>query len=278
MIDPIPAKKFASYVCPTCKGPLEFQPGALCCAACSRSYPIADGIPDFLAPVVDDIPDPLVQRMDRADRGALKWMSGLYEGRFWYPLVIRIYLGNNSTSLADLIRRIQAAVNVEQGVVLDAACGTATFSRRVASPTRRVYGIDLSMAMLRRGAEYVQSEGATTVHLARTRVESLPFPQGFFDFAICSGALHLFPDTTAALREIGRTLKPGRRLVGLTFTAGKQGLVRYAWFRKRMKQRGTIRLFQISELESHFHQAGFELLEPLMLGSGVFFTAEKRDS
>jgi len=85
MADLLPLKEYAGYVCPSCKGPLEIQPHALCCPTCSRSYPITDRIPDFLAPGVDQIPhanppDPLVQRMDRADRGALKWMSGLYEG------------------------------------------------------------------------------------------------------------------------------------------------------------------------------------------------------
>ena len=236
MVVMLPAKEYAFYVCPTCKRSLEFQPQALCCAACSRSYPLADGIPDFLAPVMDQITDPLVQRMDRADGGSLKCMSGLYEGRFWYPLVIRMYLGKDTTSLTDLIQRIKTAVNVEQGRVLDAACGPATFSRRIASPARSVFGIDLSMAMLRKGAEYVQREGGSNIHLARSRVESLPFPEAFFDFAICSGALHLFPDPVVALKEIGRTLKPGARLVGLTFTRGLQ-----------------------------------------FLGSGLFFTAEKRE-
>jgi ubiquinone/menaquinone biosynthesis C-methylase UbiE len=269
---------YTGYVCPSCKSLLQLELDVLCCAACSRSYPIVDGIPDFLAPGVSQLPDPLVQRMDRADRGVLRWMSGLYEGRLWYPLVIRMYLGAHTTSLEDLTRRIREAVNVEQGRVLDAACGTATFSRRVASPVRAVFGIDLSMAMLCRGAGYVQAEGVSNVHLARSRVESLPFPESFFDFAICSGALHLFPDPAAALAEIGRTLKPGSRLVGLTFTAGPQGLVRYAWFRERMKRRGTIRLFRIPELEQAFHQAGFDLIEPQLLGSGVFFTAEKRES
>ncbi len=270
-----PVEEFSAYVCPTCKGTLNLVPEALYCAVCSRSYPLAGSIPDFLAPAMEHVDAPLVRRVNRADRGVLKLLGGLYESRLWYSLVVRLYLGKDATSLADLTRRIQDAMNVEEGRVLDAACGPATYGRRVATPTRAVYGIDLSLAMLQQGAAYIQSEQVANISLARTRVETLPFSDAFFDFAICSGALHLFPDPALALKEIGRTLKPGARLVGLTFAPGSQGLVQYAWFRERLKKRGTVHLFELPELEMDLQQAGFEHFWPERLGSGVFFTAEK---
>ncbi len=280
MASPQPVHEYASYVCQTCKSPLDYQPlGArsahLCCAVCGRSYPITGTIPDFLAPVMGQITEPLVQRVDRADRGFLKRVAGLYEGRFWYPLVIALYLGRNTTSLADLTRRVKVALNVEQGRVLDAACGSATYGRRVASPTREVFGIDLSMAMLQKGAEYIQEEQVPNMHLSRTRVETLPFPGAFFDFAICSGALHLFPDPLVALKEIGRALKPGARLVGMTFIAGSRGLLQYPWFRERLKKRGTVHIFEIAELENDLQQAGFVRFQPQIMDSGIFFQVEK---
>jgi len=276
MKDTLSAEEYAVYVCPACKGSLEFQPPGLCCPACSRLYPLEGSIPDFLAPGIEQVADPLIQRMNHVDRGSLKWMAGLYEGRLWYPLVIRMFLGANTTSLADLAGRIGSALDAARGPVLDAACGTATFSRRVASSTRKVFGIDISMAMLQTGAGYVRHEGQPNIHLARARVENLPFPAEFFDSAICSGALHLFPDPRAALAEISRALKPGARLVGLTFLAGQSGLVRYAWFRERLKKRGTIRLFELPELVEDFEQAGFTHFQPQFMGSGVFFNVQKR--
>lgn len=279
-------RDYAAYICPACRGPLSYEPQTtssanLCCLACSLSYPISGGIPDFLTPVMDRITAPLISRVDRADRGFLKTAAGLYEGRFWYPLVVWLYLGKNATSLADLTQRVKSALNITQGRVLDAACGSATYGRRLASPTREVFGIDISMAMLQKGAEYIQQENVPNTHLARTRVESLPFADAFFDFAVCSGALHLFPDAAAALKEIGRTLKPGARLVGMTFFAGSRGLLQYAWFRERLKKRGTIHVFELPELEYNLQQAGFAHFQPQLMGSGVFFSAEKgkfRDS
>ena len=101
MASPSLMHEYASYVCPTCKGPLDYQPQALCCAVCGRTYPIAGSIPDFLVPVMDQISEPLIQRVNQADRGFLKRVAGIYEGRFWYPLVISLYLGRNTTSLAE---------------------------------------------------------------------------------------------------------------------------------------------------------------------------------
>ncbi len=274
MAAPQDLNAFAAYVCPVCKGPLDSEPGALCCPACSKTYPVEGTIVNFLAPLIGQVDQPLVQQVNRMEK-TLKTAARLYEGRFWYPLVTAIYLGSGATSIKDLTRRIAAALNVEQGNILDAACGTATYGRRFATPARAVYGIDLSMAMLQQGEAFVREEVIQNVRLSRTRVETLPFHDQFFDFAICSGALHLFPDPALALSEICRTLKPGARLVGMTFWPGDGGLVKYQWFRDMVKRRGTVRLFELAELTRILRQAGFGQSELQTFGSGVFFTARK---
>lgn len=263
------------YVCPACKRGLDKRDNSLGCTRCNRAYAVIGGIPDFLNPIMEQDAGSLVQQIERADRGYLKWLSGIYESRFWYPFVIRVYLGKNTTSFSELVRKIQSAVNVDRGRILDAACGPATFGRRAASPDRAVFGIDLSMAMLQKGCEYIAREGISNIHLSRTKVECLPFCDQFFDFAICSGALHLFSDPAAALREIGRTLKPGARLVGLTFINGTGGLLQFPWFRERLRQRGVVHVFEVPELEDDLAQAGFEHFQPQLMGSGIFFSADR---
>lgn len=42
-------KLLAILACPACKGELTEEPGKLTCAPCKKSYPVVDGIPDFLA-------------------------------------------------------------------------------------------------------------------------------------------------------------------------------------------------------------------------------------
>jgi ubiquinone/menaquinone biosynthesis C-methylase UbiE len=54
------------------------------------------------------------------------------------------------------------------------------------------------------------------VEVVLSTVESLPFPDAFFDKAQCVHVLYFWKDIEIALREIARVLKPGGRL-GLLF-------------------------------------------------------------
>ena len=69
--------------------------------------------------------------------------------------------------------------------------GPGTYGRRIASPSKEVFGIDISMGVLRQGAAYLAREGNLNMHFARARVEAIPFEDGLFDAALCCGSLHL---------------------------------------------------------------------------------------
>ncbi|HMD96767.1 MAG TPA: class I SAM-dependent methyltransferase [Terriglobia bacterium] len=94
-------------------------------------------------------------------------MARIYETRLWYPIVLDIYGGFHSPSLAQLISTVSQRVQSVQGRVLDIACGPGTYGRRVASPSKEVFGIDVSMGMLRQGAAYTARLG-----LRRTLAQS----------------------------------------------------------------------------------------------------------
>jgi len=105
--------------------------------------------------------------------------------------------------------------------------GELQYGRRIASPSKEVFGIDVSMGMLRQGAAFVAKEGAPNVHFARARVEAVPFEDGIFDAALCCGSLHLFADTVVALREMARVMKPAAILSVFTFAAGSGGVLKF---------------------------------------------------
>jgi ubiquinone/menaquinone biosynthesis C-methylase UbiE len=153
------------------------------------------------------------------------FLAPIYESRLWYQLLLNLS-GAGSSSLDSIASFHTTTLADVTGSVLDVACGTATYSRRIASPSRDVCGIDISMGMLRKGMAYVARDGIPGVYLARARVEELPFENAVFDGVICSGSPHLFPDTVLALREIARTMKAGapfhrRRAIGLHALARK---------------------------------------------------------
>lgn len=94
--------------------------------------------------------------------------------------------------------------------VLDVACGTGILTRHAADrvgPDGRVVGLDLNQAMLdvatrvRPGLDWRCGDAA-----------ALPFDDDSFDVVTCQSALFFFPDVSAALREMGRVVRPHGRV------------------------------------------------------------------
>jgi len=265
------AAEFSGYVCPKCKGSLRLSDDVLLCEACRSSYPARDGVPDFILEDLTKSTIPTLRGVKDLDR-----LARIYETRFWYPLVLNFYGGLGAPSMEQLVRITADLVPVEEGYILDAACGPGTIGRRMASERRAVYGTDISMGMLHKGLSYAKRDNILNIRFARAKVEALPFPDRFFDGAVCGGALHLFADTVEALCEIGRTMKVGARLAVMTFTAGSKGILRFRRIRDGLWEKHGFRIFQLSELEEYLAKASFEGFRPQLYGSILVFSAWKR--
>ena len=264
------ASELGIYACPVCKCVLRQEEGALRCPTCSQAYPIREGIPDFIREELSRSADPVLRRMRFIDR-----MGRIYETKLWYPIVLNIYGGFRSPSLAQLISIVSQKVQSVQGRVLDVACGPGTFGRRIASPSKEVFGIDVSMGMLRQGAIYTAKEGIPNVHFARARVEDLPFENGIFDATLCCGSLHLFADTVIALRAMARVMKPGAILAVVTFTAGRGGILKFRRVREWYRRDQGLHVFELPEMEQYLTASGFEDFQPEVSGSILTFSARK---
>jgi ubiquinone/menaquinone biosynthesis C-methylase UbiE/uncharacterized protein YbaR (Trm112 family) len=264
------ACELAAYVCPACKDALEQNPQGLLCRRCAQTYAIVDGLPDFVREDLARNRDPMWRNIGAMDR-----FARFYESGFWYQGVLNLMGGFKSTTLERLIAEISAMVAGVQGRILDVACGPGTYGRRVASASKEVFGIDISLNMLRQGVIYTRRDHIESMHFARARVESLPFADRFFDAALCCGSLHLFPDTVVALREIARTLKPGARLAAMTFTPGRRGLLRYQTIRERLRRKYGTHVFDVEEMHRYLTAAGFDNYRPQALGSVLIFSATR---
>jgi ubiquinone/menaquinone biosynthesis C-methylase UbiE/uncharacterized protein YbaR (Trm112 family) len=267
------AGELGVYACPACKRLLLQEEGALRCPTCSKVYPITEGIPDFLLEELSQSADPELRRMRFIDR-----MARIYETRLWYPIVLNLYGGFRSPSLPQLIATMARNLQSTAGRVLDVACGPGTYGRRVASPAREVFGIDVSRGMLLQGAAYTAKEGIPNVHFARARVEALPFEDRFFDAALCCGSLHLFTNTVTALREIARTLKPGAVLSVFTFTPGSAGILKFRSVREGSLKKHGLHVFELPEMERYLAESGFADFQPEVTGSILTFSARKQAS
>lgn len=109
---------------------------------------------------------------------------------------------------AEWCPRVLDAAGVGEGHrVLDVACGTGVLARAAAARVGDagiVVGVDPGRGMLA-----VARELSPRLMWRQAPAESLPFPERAFDAVVSQFGLMFFSDRERALREMGRTLKPG---------------------------------------------------------------------
>lgn len=92
--------------------------------------------------------------------------------------------------------------------LLDAGCGTGK-NLELLQPYGDAWGVDLS----RQAIEFCHARGLPPDRLMQASVLDLPFPDGRFDLSISFDVVCNIADDVGALREIGRVLAPGARLI-----------------------------------------------------------------
>lgn len=101
-------------------------------------------------------------------------------------------------------------------VVLDVGCGGGKTVNRLAklASNGKVYGVDYSEDSLKIARKLNKKLiEAGNVELFHASVESLPFPDSFFDLITAVETYYFWPDLVENLKEIRRVLKPGGQLL-----------------------------------------------------------------
>lgn len=96
--------------------------------------------------------------------------------------------------------------------VLDVGCGNGYVLSRYARAGARTTGVDLTQAaveLCRKRFAYMGLPG----EFRQANAEALPFPDDTFDCVTSMGVLHHTPNTSIAVGEVFRVLKPGGRLI-----------------------------------------------------------------
>lgn len=162
--------------------------------------------------------------------GALRWaaLSGLLAlaadllGRSWSrsaPVPMPYYMrwvlllprGPNSA------RHLQAVLRARSGErILEIGPGVGVHAMPTASallPGGRLDALDIQQEMLDDLAERAKARGLTNIVPVRGDAQALPYADATFDAAYLITVLGEIPDSTCALRELRRVLKPDGRLV-----------------------------------------------------------------
>jgi SAM-dependent methyltransferase len=148
------------------------------------------------------------------------------EGRYWaehadeFDAALRGYTP----------RLLDAARLSPTDAVLDVGCGAGGTAVAIAArvPRGSVLGVDLSSAMLAVARRRVTEAGLGNVDLLQADAQVHPFEAGRFDVVVGRTSAMFFGDRPAAFTNLARSLRPGGRLVLLTW----QPIERNEWIRR----------------------------------------------
>jgi ubiquinone/menaquinone biosynthesis C-methylase UbiE len=94
--------------------------------------------------------------------------------------------------------------------VLEIGVGTGRIALPLSGHVKVVYGVDISMNMLRTLQAKQTNE---PVYIVQGDATQLPFPDDFFSAACAVHVFHLIPNRHEALRELKRVMKPSAPLL-----------------------------------------------------------------
>ena len=141
----------------------------------------------------------------------------------WAPIYDLVFGGVFSKGRQAAIQ----ATNKIGGRVLEVGVGTG-ISLPLYGPNVRIFGTDISEAMLEKAKKRVAEQGLKNVEgLAVMDAEKLEFPDNSFDVVMAQYVLSAVPNPEAAMDEFARVVRPGGELIILTRVSADAGVRRF---------------------------------------------------
>jgi demethylmenaquinone methyltransferase/2-methoxy-6-polyprenyl-1,4-benzoquinol methylase len=209
---------------------------------------------------------------------------------------------NHVLSLGFDIRWRKKAIRLleeyEPKTILDIATGTGDLALEAATlGAERIYGVDLSPAMLKLAREKIERRGLSSkIIVEEGTAEQLRFPDNAFDAVTVAFGIRNFSDLARGLEEMHRVLRPGGAVAILEFSRPKRAPFRqvYSFYFTRILPRlggvisrsreayqylpSTVQAFPDGEiLMQILTSVGFvgPFQQPLTMGIATIYVAEK---
>ncbi|CCH34381.1 class I SAM-dependent methyltransferase [Actinosynnema sp. NPDC047251] len=112
---------------------------------------------------------------------------------------------------------LAAAAPTPVSDVLDVGCGGGRTTLDAARRARSALGVDLSSRMIDRARAQAAREGLANAAFEQADAQIHPFPDAAFDVVISRFGAMFFGDPVAAFGNLARALRPGGRVVLLTW-------------------------------------------------------------
>lgn len=128
---------------------------------------------------------------------------------------------------ADVEANIQQAVGgARVRRLVDLGSGTGRMLTLLAPQAEQAIGLDLSQQMLNIARGNVAAAGLANVELRHGDIFDTRLPEGVADLVVVHQVLHYLGDPAAAVREAGRIVAPGGKLVIVDFAPHKHEFLR----------------------------------------------------
>ncbi len=165
------------------------------------------------------IPDASARDSRGAPSQSPAWLAQIYDATAWYwdSIVHAVSYGRAYRTLFERLRE-DGWPESTFSRVLDCGIGAGVFSEgfiRALGAPARMYGVDLSLRLLKRAAGRLGRHGVSP-YLLRADARALPIRDAQMDAVICGLVLDHLGEASAALRELARVARPGAPVVVVT--------------------------------------------------------------
>lgn len=179
----------------------------------------------------------------------------------------RVYYVAGAENIEE-IKKTLTAQNLS-GNVLELGSGNGTYSTVLAPNAGRLYVTDLSDQMVSFCKDRLGS--MANVDVEKQNCCALSYPDASFDSVVMVNLLHVIPEPEKAIRESRRVLKPGGKIVVVSFTTSgmtffaKIGMI-YRYLRAFGRPPAKSRTLTVDMTSSMLKDAGFGLEEARLIG------------
>ena len=153
------------------------------------------------------------------------------------------------------------AIPKRRGKMLDIGCGTGQLISHLAKqlPNAKLYGIDLTEAMINRAKQKLKQYKNIT--LQQASVENIPHKDKLFDYILTTEAFHHFPDPEKALLEMKRVLKDDGKIILIDINFGPG--ISYLFHKI---EPGNKKIYSKKQFRQLFKATGLHLIEQKRIG------------
>lgn len=165
--------------------------------------------------------------------------------------------GYDTTRRSDptILAGLNSLLNVQRDkTYLDIACGTGNYSAAMSELGGIWYAFDHSEKML-----FEARSKSVSVQWMQCDFQQISMEASHVDGAICTLAIHHFPDLAKAFAEVGRVLKPRANFVIFTATPEQ---MRWYWlceYFPAMMEKSLQQMPGLAAIEKALHRGGFAL-------------------